>query len=44
MISSVLFGAFGILLVIGAPIAVALGMAAMAAFMSIDKYSQVSRI
>ncbi|MCG8641084.1 MAG: TRAP transporter large permease [Desulfobacterales bacterium] len=37
MISSVLFGAFGILLVIGAPIAVALGMAAMAAFMSIDK-------
>ena len=37
MISSVLFGAFGILLVIGAPIAVALGMAAMAAFMSIGK-------
>jgi len=37
MISSVLFGAFSILLVIGAPIAVALGMAAMAAFMSIDK-------
>jgi len=37
MISSVLFGAFGILLVIGAPIAVALGMAAMAAFISIDK-------
>ena len=27
MISSVLFGAFGILLVIGAPITVALGMA-----------------
>ncbi|MCA1792676.1 MAG: TRAP transporter large permease [Desulfobacteraceae bacterium] len=37
MISSVLFGAFGILLIIGAPIAVALGMAAMAAFMSIGK-------
>lgn len=37
MISSVLFGAFGLLLVIGAPIAVALGMAAMVAFMSIDK-------
>ena len=37
MISSILFGAFGILLVIGTPIAVALGMAAMAAFMSIGK-------
>lgn len=37
MISSVLFGAFSILLVIGAPIAVALGMAAMAAFISIGK-------
>ena len=37
MISSVLFGAFGILLVIGAPITVALGMAAMVAFMSIGK-------
>jgi len=37
MISSVLFGAFGILLVIGAPITVALGMAAMTAFMSIGK-------
>ena len=37
MISSVLFGAFSIMLVIGAPIAVALGMAAMAAFMSIGK-------
>ncbi len=37
MITSVLFGAFSILLVIGAPIAVALGMAAMAAFMSIGK-------
>ena len=37
MISSVLFGSFGILLVIGAPIAVALGMAAMAAFTSIGK-------
>ena len=37
MISSVLFGSFGFLLLIGAPIAVALGMAAMAAFMSIDK-------
>ena len=37
MISSVLFGAFGILLVIGAPITAALGMAAMVAFMSIGK-------
>ncbi len=37
MISAVLFGAFAILLVIGAPITVALGMAAMAAFMSIGK-------
>lgn len=37
MISAVLFGAFVILLIIGAPITVALGMAAMAAFMSIDK-------
>ncbi|CAB1075153.1 C4-dicarboxylate ABC transporter permease [Alkalispirochaeta odontotermitis] len=37
MISAVLFGAFAILLIIGAPITVALGMAAMAAFMSIDK-------
>jgi len=37
MISSILFSAFGILLIIGAPIAVALGMAAMAAFMSIGK-------
>lgn len=37
MISSVLFGAFGVLLVIGAPITVALGMAAMVAFMSIGK-------
>jgi C4-dicarboxylate transporter DctM subunit len=37
MISSILFAAFGFLLVIGAPIAVALGMAAMAAFMSIGK-------
>ena len=37
MISAVLFGAFIILLVIGAPITVALGMAAMAAFMSIGK-------
>jgi C4-dicarboxylate transporter DctM subunit len=37
MISTVLFGAFLILLIIGAPITVALGMAAMAAFMSIDK-------
>lgn len=37
MISSILFGAFGILLVIGAPITVALGMAAMVAFMSIGK-------
>jgi len=37
MISAVLFGAFTILLVIGAPITVALGVAAMAAFMSIGK-------
>ena len=37
MISAVLFGAFAILLLMGAPIAVALGMAAMAAFMSIGK-------
>ena len=37
MISVVLFGAFLILLIIGAPITVALGMAAMAAFMSIGK-------
>ena len=37
MISAVLFGAFAILLIIGAPITVALGMAAMAAFMSIGK-------
>jgi len=37
MISSVLFGVFSVLLVVGAPIAVALGMAAMAAFMSIGK-------
>jgi C4-dicarboxylate transporter DctM subunit len=37
MISAVLFGAFAILLLIGAPITVALGMAAMAAFMSIGK-------
>jgi C4-dicarboxylate transporter, DctM subunit len=37
MISTVLFSAFGILLIIGAPITVALGMAAMAAFMSIGK-------
>jgi C4-dicarboxylate transporter, DctM subunit len=35
MISLVLFGSFTLLLVLGAPIAVALGMAAMAAFMSI---------
>lgn len=37
MISAVLFGAFAILLIIGAPITVALGVAAMSAFMSIDK-------
>ncbi len=37
MISAVLFGAFTLLLIIGAPITVALGMAAMAAFLSIDK-------
>jgi C4-dicarboxylate transporter DctM subunit len=37
MISAVLFGAFAILLLMGAPIAVALGMAAMAAFMSVGK-------
>jgi len=37
MISTVLFSSFGILLIIGAPIAVALGMAAMAAFMFIGK-------
>jgi C4-dicarboxylate transporter DctM subunit len=37
MISTVLFASFAILLLIGAPITVALGMAAMAAFMSIDK-------
>ena len=37
MISAVLFGAFAILLLIGAPITVALGMAAMAAFLSIGK-------
>jgi len=37
MISAVLFGAFAILLVIGAPITVALGVAAMTAFMSIGK-------
>jgi C4-dicarboxylate transporter DctM subunit len=37
MISAVLFGAFVILLIIGAPITVALGMAAMAAFLSIAK-------
>jgi C4-dicarboxylate transporter DctM subunit len=37
MISGVLFGAFAILLTIGAPITVALGVAAMAAFMSIGK-------
>ncbi len=37
MISTVLFGSFGLLLIIGAPITVALGMAAMVAFMSIGK-------
>lgn len=37
MVSTILFGAFAILLLIGAPIAVALGMAAMGAFSFLGK-------